>query len=208
MTLYTEHKKCPVDDRFTSHGATGTICMSMVDFYRDALGDTKATAPERPKYMKWPLQRQRRVALVALRSGTLKFNHRNPDTKVGVANMGPIWVLSAPGGPHVGPMNFAIREHDGVALWTRISDFVNNVTGTPRRLHLISILVVQRIITSDDSMQVSTSVRAWTLTCYSQNIIECFKLRWFGEPIYECFRRMDSACIPYFVNLFVLFYSS
>ena len=26
------------------------------------------------------------------------------------ANMGPIWALSAPDGPHVGPMNFAIRD--------------------------------------------------------------------------------------------------
>ena len=29
--------------------------------------------------------------------------------KVHGANMGPIWVLSAPDGPHVGPMNLAIR---------------------------------------------------------------------------------------------------
>ena len=34
-----------------------------------------------------------------------------PDSKVHVANMGPIWVLSAPGGPHVGPMSLAIRDH-------------------------------------------------------------------------------------------------
>ena len=27
------------------------------------------------------------------------------------ANMGPTWILSAPDGPHVGPMNLAIREH-------------------------------------------------------------------------------------------------
>ena len=33
-----------------------------------------------------------------------------PDNKVHVANMGPTWVLSAPGGPHVGPMNLAIRD--------------------------------------------------------------------------------------------------
>ena len=33
-----------------------------------------------------------------------------PDSKVHVANMGPTWVLSAPDGPHVGPMNFAIRD--------------------------------------------------------------------------------------------------
>ena len=33
----------------------------------------------------------------------------HPDSKVHGANMGPIWVLSAPDGPHVGPMNLAIR---------------------------------------------------------------------------------------------------
>ena len=33
-----------------------------------------------------------------------------PDSKVHGANMGPTWVLSAPGGPHVGPMNLAIRD--------------------------------------------------------------------------------------------------
>ena len=34
---------------------------------------------------------------------------RYPDSKVHVANRGPTWVLSAPCGPHVGPMNFVIR---------------------------------------------------------------------------------------------------
>ena len=33
----------------------------------------------------------------------------SPDNKVCVAHMGPTWVLSAPGGPHVGPMNLTIR---------------------------------------------------------------------------------------------------
>ena len=31
------------------------------------------------------------------------------DSKVHGAIMGPTWVLSAPDGPHVGPMSFAIR---------------------------------------------------------------------------------------------------
>ena len=31
-----------------------------------------------------------------------------PDSKVHGANMGPIWDRQDPGGPHVGPMNFAI----------------------------------------------------------------------------------------------------
>ena len=35
----------------------------------------------------------------------------SPDSKVPGANMGPIWVLSAPDGPHVGPRNLAIREY-------------------------------------------------------------------------------------------------
>ena len=33
------------------------------------------------------------------------------DSKIHGANMGPTWVLSAPDGPHVGPMNLAIREY-------------------------------------------------------------------------------------------------
>ena len=35
--------------------------------------------------------------------------HNGPDSKVHGASMGPTWVLSAPDGPHVGPMNLAIR---------------------------------------------------------------------------------------------------
>ena len=33
-----------------------------------------------------------------------------PDSKVHGANMGPTWVLSAPGEPHVGPMNLTIWD--------------------------------------------------------------------------------------------------
>ena len=36
-----------------------------------------------------------------------------PDSKIHGANMGPTWVLSAPGGPHVGPMNLAIWVSSG-----------------------------------------------------------------------------------------------
>ena len=32
-----------------------------------------------------------------------------PDNKIHGANMGPMRILSAPDGPHVGPMNLAIR---------------------------------------------------------------------------------------------------
>ena len=33
--------------------------------------------------------------------------HGIPDSKVHGANIGPIWGRQDPGGPHVGPMNFA-----------------------------------------------------------------------------------------------------
>ena len=36
------------------------------------------------------------------------FNDDFPDSGVHGANMGPIWGRQDPGGPHVGPMNFAI----------------------------------------------------------------------------------------------------
>ena len=36
-----------------------------------------------------------------------------PDSKVHGANMGPTWVLLAPDGPHVAPMNLAIRVTHG-----------------------------------------------------------------------------------------------
>ena len=46
-----------------------------------------------------------------------------PDSKVHVATMGPIWDLSAPDGPHVGPTDLAIRavlavgiEENGIAI--------------------------------------------------------------------------------------------
>ena len=32
----------------------------------------------------------------------------SPDSKIPGANMGPIWGQQDPGGPHIGPMNFAI----------------------------------------------------------------------------------------------------
>ena len=43
-------------------------------------------------------------------SNSLVLSGNNPDSNVHGANMGPTWVLSAPDGPYIGPMNLAIRE--------------------------------------------------------------------------------------------------
>ena len=45
----------------------------------------------------------------------LSIFDNDPDSKVHGAHMGPTWVLSAPDGPHVGPMNLAIR---GTWTWS------------------------------------------------------------------------------------------
>ena len=39
---------------------------------------------------------------------------KTPDSKVHVANMGLTWVLSAPAGPHVDPMNFVTRNYPSI----------------------------------------------------------------------------------------------
>ena len=49
------------------------------------------------------------------------------DSKVYGANIGPTWDLSAPDGPHVVPMNLAIRDAPDVpGLYRKSSDTANN----------------------------------------------------------------------------------
>ena len=61
--------------------------------------------------MLWPCEESIIVEIINLKN----MNKRNIlDNKVYGANMGPTWVLSAPGGPHVGPMNLVIS--DGITL--------------------------------------------------------------------------------------------
>ena len=45
-----------------------------------------------------------------------------PDSKVHGANTGPTWALSAPDGPHVGPMNLAIRVHMYIFPWSTYNE--------------------------------------------------------------------------------------
>ena len=55
----------------------------------------------------------------------------NPDSKVHGANMGPTWVLSAPDGPHVGPINLAIRKNyriEVTAVWFGWASYTTCVT--------------------------------------------------------------------------------
>ena len=55
------------------------------------------------------LRKRRYICIICVFIMSTVRQHRYPDSKVHGANMGPIWVLSAPDGPHIGPMNLAIR---------------------------------------------------------------------------------------------------
>ena len=53
----------------------------------------------------------------------MRCNCSYPDSKINGANMGQTWVLSAPDGRHVGPMNLAI----GVVPWRQLNTQVANI---------------------------------------------------------------------------------
>ena len=75
-----------------------------------------------------------------------------PDSKVHGANMGLTWVLSAPDGPHVGPMNLAIRD-------VLISLQFRDSTGKP-----INVLFTAPSVTSiTEGGGVNPSLRFFTL---------------------------------------------
>ena len=56
-----------------------------------------------------------------------------PDSKVHGANMGPTWVLSAPVGPHVGPINLVIR--DGIQTAGNVASQIVGANGKALPLH-------------------------------------------------------------------------
>ena len=63
--------------------------------------------------LKWHIYLKGNIAFLMNISQQFVSNcyvENNPDSKVHGSNMGPTWVLSAPDGPHIGPMNLGIRE--------------------------------------------------------------------------------------------------
>ena len=58
----------------------------------------------------WSYQDTHRMIILLKICKIAVLNQSNPDSKIHGANMRPTWDLSAPDGPHDGPMNLAIRE--------------------------------------------------------------------------------------------------
>ena len=72
------------------------------------------SSPARPhgRRVQWALTTEpiRYQNLLQPHQTSVILDHAIPDSKVHGTNMGHTWVLSSPGGPHVGPMNLAIRD--------------------------------------------------------------------------------------------------
>ena len=71
-----------------------------------------------------------------------------PDSKVHGANMGPIWGRQDPGGPHVGPMNFAIWDGDQDAYgitrpqWVNAGVSAKSISDMYERLYIHYIIYI------------------------------------------------------------------
>ena len=118
-----------------------------------------------------------------------------PDSNVHGANMGPTWVLSSPGGPHVGPMNLVIWDaskhgvHDCiVAEWdTRINTktawrMMTSVTlkRFPRIFDIV-VVVWLHIILCNVKIVVTFVIRTTARLC----------LLWLGCRWGRCLQKLD-----------------
>ena len=106
--------------------------------------------------------------MVAILSGPQYDNFSRPvcnvsDSKVHGANMGPIWVLSAPDGPHVGLMNPAIR---GFSL---------NVTKTDYSLTHMTVVAHPASFTGTHVLTDHVLTSSFGLTRITQTLIHLCK---------------------------------
>ena len=80
-----------------------------------------------------------------------------PDSKVHGANMGPTWVLSAPDGPHVCPMNLAIWVVMAIALYTHIP--IYNLPLTISTDHFLVLYIHQYIKETNIQQNIKLNIR-------------------------------------------------
>ena len=75
------------------------FCMTRVDVFKGQLDKCLLAVPDELQITGYTVQEAESNSLLDI-----------PDSKVHGANRGPTWVLLNPDGPHVGPMNLAIRD--------------------------------------------------------------------------------------------------
>ena len=105
--------------------------------------------------------------------------------------MGPIWVLSAPDGPHVGPMNLAIRD---IYNWSPTEEWIhyNDVIMTTIASQITSLTIVYSTVYSDadQSKHRSSASLAFVWGIHRHRWIPRTK----GQLRGKCFHLMTSSC--------------
>ena len=126
-------------------------------------------------------------------------HHKNikniPDSKVPMAIMGPTWVLSAPGGPHICPINLAIR--DNTEEWY-LGDmaYMVPIMLTSRlgslRIHIIIIIIAWVILLAniaDQCGHLSLMGVNWLVYCCSvicPLFLSCILHPWNNKVLFVC----------------------
>ena len=117
-----------------------------------------------------------------------------PDRQVHGANMGPIWVLSAPYGPHIGPMNLAIRDSYPIVLVdsSRYYNFNFKITNVSTRSSSfnssnIRLCNPMNLDTGDKNFITGINDNPWYLLCVFL----------ISRSVRNVFNRLASGCARY-----------
>ena len=104
-----------------------------------------------------------------------------PDSKVHGNHIGPTWVMSAPDGPHVGPMNLAIRVYMFVKSLASAKGYplkytlgVDQIKGLFVQLRVLGA-TTQRILSSE-----------FDKYSMHRNHEQCSHLDWYGRIFVAC----------------------
>ena len=93
-----------------------------------------------------------------------------PDSKVHGAYMGLTWGRQDPGGPHVGPMNFAIRD------WTLSCKMQNSHEFSPNNIY-ITCIKLQLMLFPDDCVDHKSII--------GQVMSRCQAITWINEDTFH-----------------------
>ena len=105
-----------------------------------------------------------------------------PDSKVHGAKMGSTWVLSAPDGPNIGPMNLAIRDAHPYLCHQNVSLGHNGLKDKYLSMRHRLILVCRRIVLYRTKYFASVCAGCeeanWIISLMSESLVHSLDIMW------------------------------
>ena len=136
----------------------------------------------------------------------------HPDSKVHRANMGPTWVLSAPDGPHVGPINLAIRTesssrtlNDGLKQTSPNWQAILSIIFTLRDVTLTACISIRtlEVVFDVNTTRRDVVVITWTCTFKSCRIRKKIKKTRERGGVFKEIENVITIMVPY-DNFFIV----